>query len=1027
MIQCRFVLVVLAFIIPLLLSADPIPGGQKSGETGNDTGVKKIGMDEKASVLNGLAKEILDQSPDRAIAYAKRGLQRARLDNDRKEEAEALLILGKAYFAKYQCRESTEFINQALTLQEELGNTEKIGEIHHLLGQAYVKLNFFAEAEKNYRKALDIAVKTGKRAVEAEIEFNLGELFYSSSNYDESMKHYNVALAIEKSLQNTSRVGLVLNKIGIQYHELGNFEKALEFYTRSLEIVRKAGDKKGMARSLNNIGIVYSDWGNKQKALEYYEQSLRIEEELGNRLGIADSYNNIGIIFAEQKNDTEAIKYYERALKIYREFDNMTGEAMILNNIGECYFDMGEHQKALSSLTRSLEIESEYGTKTNIATYYQSIGKVYFQMGDYQKALAYNDRSFALADSLHLLPTLAANYELYSQVYEKQGDYKRAFSSLKNFSVINDTLFSKEFYRLLANLQARYELEKADREKEALVQKNLSTQKELLYQRISILAIFFFMLVFGILVYHDIRSKKRANKKLQEQNLKITEQKDKLEKTFEELQRSEEKYRNLVKNSPTGILYLDTEGQILELNHKILDILGSPGEEATKAINCMKFEPLIKVGFVRDLNDCIEKGQLITNETLYVSKWGKVIDLLYYLTPIRDKGNRVYRVIANIEDITARKLAENALKESEEKYRILVENSLQAMFIIQDGKLLFANKRMEELTQYTFDELADHGTDWMKKLVHPEDLPGIQDLLFGTEGSKTQQTRNETRFIRKDGRIRWIQMLGSQVDYRGKVANLVVAVDITPHKDAEKVLRNSEKKLREANATKDKFFSIIAHDLKNPFNAIIGFSNLLYESYDTFTEKQKKSFIKNICDASESTYKLLQNLLDWSRTQTGKIEFNPEVIDLSLITSENIAMLKSAADNKEIGLHSDVPFNTLVFADENMIKTVVRNLLSNAIKFTTRGGAIYIKAKEQKGYVEVSVADTGIGISPENQKKLFSIDEQLKTPGTENEKGTGLGLILCKEFIEKNKGCLSLESVPGQGSVFRFTLPKSHS
>lgn len=978
-------------------------------------------------MLNGLAREVLDQSPEQAISYAKRGLQRARLDNDRKEEAEALLILGKAYFAKYQCRESTEFINQALTLQEEIGNVEKIGEIHQLLGQAYVKLNFFAEAEKNYRKALEIAVKRGNRPMEAEIYFNLGELYYTNGNYDESLKHYNSSLDIERSLENQLRIGTIINKIGILYHELGNFEKALEYYTQSYEIVRKSGDKRGMARSLNNIGIVYSDWGNNQKALEYYEQSLKIEEELGNRLGIADSYNNIGIIFAQKKNDTQAVQYYEKALKIYREFDNKTGEAMILNNIGECYFEMGEHEKAISSLQRSLDIESEHGTRANMATYYQSIGKVYFKMGDYQKAIAYNDRSFALADSLHLLPTLAANYELYSQVYNMQGDYKRAFNALKNFAVINDTLFSQEFYRLLANLQARYELEKADREKEELVQKNLSNQKELLYQRISILAIFFFMLVFGILVYHDIRSKKRANRKLQEQNLKITEQKDRLEKTFEELQQSEEKYRNLVKNSPTGILYLDTEGKILELNQKILDILGSPGEEATKAINCMKFEPLIKVGFVRDLKKCIDTGTLIANEALYISKWGKAIELLYFLTPIRDKDNKVYRVIANIEDITARKLAENALKESEEKYRILVENSLQAMFIIQDGKLLFANKRMEELTQYSFDELADHGSDWMKKLVHPEDLPGIKDLLSGTEGSKTQQARNETRFTRKDGRIRWIQMLGSQVDYRGKVAELVVAVDITPHKDAEKVLRNSEKKLQEANATKDKFFSIIAHDLKNPFNAIIGFSNLLYESYDTFTEKQKKSFIKNICDASESTYKLLQNLLDWSRTQTGKIEFHPEVIDLSLITSENIAMLKSAADNKEIGLHSDVPFNTLVFADENMIKTVVRNLLSNAIKFTSRGGAIHINAKEQKNHVEVSVTDTGIGISPENQKKLFSIDEQLKTPGTENEKGTGLGLILCKEFIEKNKGCLSLESLPGQGSEFRFTLPKSQS
>jgi signal transduction histidine kinase len=222
---------------------------------------------------------------------------------------------------------------------------------------------------------------------------------------------------------------------------------------------------------------------------------------------------------------------------------------------------------------------------------------------------------------------------------------------------------------------------------------------------------------------------------------------------------------------------------------------------------------------------------------------------------------------------------------------------------------------------------------------------------------------------------------------------------------------------------KDKFFSIIAHDLKNPFNAIVGFANLLYEAYDNFDDHQRKTFIKNICEASDSTFKLLQNLLEWSKTQTGKMEINPEKIDVEMAIRENIAVLKSAADNKKIKIKTSVPENSFVYADNNMVKAVIRNLISNAIKFTGFDGKIEISAKISGGNVEVCVADTGVGIKPADLLRLFRIADHFKTKGTENEDGSGLGLILCKEFVEKNGGKIWVESKPGAGSKFKFTLP----
>jgi signal transduction histidine kinase len=298
--------------------------------------------------------------------------------------------------------------------------------------------------------------------------------------------------------------------------------------------------------------------------------------------------------------------------------------------------------------------------------------------------------------------------------------------------------------------------------------------------------------------------------------------------------------------------------------------------------------------------------------------------------------------------------------------------------------------------------------------------------MRAARGQKTP-TSSQFKYIRKDGKVRWIETLGSIIDYNGNHAVLVVAVDITERKETESILIESEKQLQNVNAMKDKFFSIIAHDLKNPFNAIMGFSNLLFEAYDNFDEKQRKTFIKNICEASEGTYKLLQNLLEWSRTQTGNIDFNPVNVYLNPLIKENISIVKSAVDNKKMKISSSIPPRTRVFADENMIKTVVRNLLSNAIKFTKPGGEINISAVKNEESVEVCVSDTGVGVENKNLKRLFRIDDQYKTLGTNEEQGSGLGLILCKEFVEKNGGQIWAESEYGIGSKFKFTLPVSNT
>jgi two-component system, sensor histidine kinase and response regulator len=237
-------------------------------------------------------------------------------------------------------------------------------------------------------------------------------------------------------------------------------------------------------------------------------------------------------------------------------------------------------------------------------------------------------------------------------------------------------------------------------------------------------------------------------------------------------------------------------------------------------------------------------------------------------------------------------------------------------------------------------------------------------------------------------------------------------------------LLDQNQALAETNATKDKFFSIIAHDLRNPFNTILTLSGMLHEELSTYTFTQIERYARMLYTASEQVYRLLENLLEWSRSQTDRIEFYPECLPVRNLIADAFATLQSQASDKHVQLHSDLDDKDLyVWADMRMISTILRNLVSNAIKYTECGGEVRVSAHQADDGVEFAVTDTGVGIAPEDVETLFQIDRHYSTVGTAQEKGSGLGLILCKEFLARHGGTIRAESEVGRGSRFTFTLP----
>ncbi|MBP8678200.1 MAG: HAMP domain-containing histidine kinase, partial [Bacteroidales bacterium] len=230
--------------------------------------------------------------------------------------------------------------------------------------------------------------------------------------------------------------------------------------------------------------------------------------------------------------------------------------------------------------------------------------------------------------------------------------------------------------------------------------------------------------------------------------------------------------------------------------------------------------------------------------------------------------------------------------------------------------------------------------------------------------------------------------------------------------------------LEEANAAKDKFFSILAHDLKNPFNALLGFSEFLIENFRDMEQEEIEEQLTMMRDSSRQTFALLEDLLTWSKAQRGKLECKPQTVKIKDICEEVRGAVKGMAEEKEIEIELSAAENAEIFADPNMIKTIMRNLLSNAIKFSYRGGKIVTSLEDIGNNFKISVKDSGTGISAENQVRLWNLAGQHTTRGTEDESGTGLGLLICKEFAEAHKGKIWVESEEGKGSTFIFTIPK---
>jgi PAS domain S-box-containing protein len=471
-------------------------------------------------------------------------------------------------------------------------------------------------------------------------------------------------------------------------------------------------------------------------------------------------------------------------------------------------------------------------------------------------------------------------------------------------------------------------------------------------------------------------------------------------------------------SSPDSVLITSLSGgYFLRINEGFLAITGYTKDDvsgkSTKEINLWK-KPIERDTFVKTLkeNGVLENEVYEFNRkdgSLFVGMVSaRIIDL-----------NGIQCVLSVTRDINERIRSEIKLKESEDRltraekvarignWKLMLDtkeliSSAGANFIygIENRKLLLEDVRGFPLPEY-------------RKLLDK----ALEDLI-----SNHIPYNIEFKIQRpNDGRIIDIHSLAEY----DKENNIVYGVihDITDRKATDGEIQRKNEELNRINSEKDKFFSIIAHDLRSPFNGFLGLTELMVTDLQRMTLEDLNSIADNLHRSSKNLYRLLTNLLEWSKMQRGLTVYNPEGISLKNIVEENIQIFYESAKNKGIEIIQIIPEDIYFIADKRMLETTVRNLISNALKFTMKGGSVTISAVESNKHIEISVKDTGIGMNKDIVENLFKLDEQTSRQGTEKEPSTGLGLLLCKEFIEKHNGIISVNSEEGKGSEFIIRLP----
>jgi len=502
------------------------------------------------------------------------------------------------------------------------------------------------------------------------------------------------------------------------------------------------------------------------------------------------------------------------------------------------------------------------------------------------------------------------------------------------------------------------------------------------------------------------------------------------------LRESELKLRTLINTIPGIITFKDEAGRWIETNNfnlKLFNLEGVDYHGKTDA-ELAQFTPFYKEALEYSIySDEIawQKGSASRGDEIIPTPDGKTRIFDVMKIPIfGDDGARKGLVVVGF-DITEKREFERTLQETNERYRMISEMITDYVYLAKSDEfdeveVLWLLGGFEKITGYTIQNYNE-AYDRILKIMHPEDRKRF-DEEYVPRLKNLEELELEYRIYHKSGEIRWISdhiKPFKKPEEPNVIYQIGAVTDITEKKNYEAEILESREKLRIINDQKDRLFSIIAHDLKGPISSFVGLSKMFAESLNELTLSEINEYTNNMVKSASHILELLENLLEWSRVQRGRKQFNPERQNIRLIIQNVVDLLFNSFKLKEVTLEQNIKEDAYAFVDLQMMNTIFRNLLSNALKFTYRGGKVCVNIEEKDSKYIISVKDSGIGMDEELKGKLFNPAEKVSRTGTEDESSTGLGLLLCKEFVDYHKGRIWVESQPNQGTTFFVEIPKA--
>ena len=831
---------------------------------------------------------------------------------------------------------------------------------------------------------------------------------------EKAMEYAKQAYTYSQKFNDSYNQAFALENFGDIYYERRELDTAKTIYTRAMSVYEKEGEFIGISNIFNDFGVIYSARQKFDSAEYAFQKAISIKKDINDEIGLAEVYINYGIMFLRRVQQDKGLENLELAIRFAEKSGSKYYKARALSIQGDVYFRKGLFEKAVIKNYDALNIAEEINDPGIKSIVYNNLGNIYELFKDYSKSLDYYKSALKINQNLNNKIALSVLFNNIGNVYISENKLDSALIYYFESLDLKKQLQREHGIAITANNIGEVYNKKGE----------LNKALEYLYmaQNINERYKFNTSLIRNKMIIGGIYLKQKKYKKAEDvliESLTLSEDynfKDKyyiylsLSELYEETGRVKKslQFHKRYSAAKDSILNLEKEEAVARINaaHQL--------ERHKQEINILSKDKALQ-------QQKLEKQKVIQNMFMLASVFVLAFaGFIYYHYRNKIRSNKILslqndQIRKKNQEIKHQAYRLSRANHELEKLSIVASKTDNAIIIAKpNGAIEWINDGFTRLYGYTYDEFI--GTKG-KTLEEASANPAIDKIIQKAITEKQSQIY-ESEIVSKTGERHKLQTtLNPIVDDDGQVIKLV-----TIDSDISK-LKQVEKELQDLVVTKEKFFSIIAHDLKNPFNSLIGLSQLLVHGFDKMKTEKVKYFHQNLYQISKVGYDLLVNLLEWSKSQTGNIKYSPEDINISGVTEETFALYQSKAKQKEILLTNNLDEDSFVYADKNMVKTIFRNLISNALKFTGRGGVIEVSSYKTNSSREISIRDTGVGMKPEDMDKLFRLDTNYTTKGTEDEGGTGLGLVLVKEFIEKNKGFIHVESKPGIGSNFIFTLP----